>query len=156
MQFENGLSASFQVTGVGTAIIHEQPDLTPPPNDWDAPGPFDPNQSNRLVQTDQPFHVHTKFKVTGMLAGVLTGQWKAQLYFEKYGQGEAAPGVYEQKVNHVLSTNQTYDIAISVPGNDLTPGLYKMALVVTFIGASGSPLPISGFEEIGPINVYQG
>ncbi len=155
MNFENGLAASFQVTSLGTAIIHEKPDLTPPP-DWDAPGPFDPTASNRLVQTDQPFHVHTKFNVSGMLASVLPGEWKAQLYFEQYGPGEASPGVYEEKVLHVPALNQNYDLEIKVPANQLAPGLYKMAVVVTFLSTTGTPLPISGFEEIGPINVYAG
>jgi hypothetical protein len=153
MRFENGLSNAFVVNPLGATLIHEEPDSGAP---WTAPGPMGPAPSNRQLQTDQPLHVHLRFNVSGMLASVLPGQWKAELFFEQYGGREANPGQYENSVPAVLAISNDYNIVVSVPANELDPGVYKMAVAATFYSVTGLPLPISGFEEIGPIRVYEG
>ena len=152
MTFENGLTAAFVVSPLGNTLIHEETDGGAP---WAAPGPMGPAASNRHLQTDQPLHVHVRFNVSGLLAAILPGEWRAELFFEQYGEHEANPGQYLTTVSAVLSADHDYNITVSVPANDLKPGVYKMAVAATFYSTAGNPLPISGFEEIGPIRVYE-
>lgn len=152
MTFENALTAAFAVNSLGNTLIHEESDGGTP---WAAPGPMGPASSNRHLQTDQSLHVHLRFNVSGLLAGILPGQWKAELFFEQYGEREASPGHYSTAVPAVLSVSNNYDIVVRVPANELKPGVYKMAVAATFFSVAGTPLPISGFEEIGPIRVYE-
>lgn len=152
MTFENALTAAFVCNPLGTSLIHEESDGGTP---WAAPGPMGPALSNRHLQTDQPLHVHLRFNVSGLLASILPGRWKGELFFEQYGGREATPGHYTTVVPAVLSVSNDYDIVVSVPANELEPGVYKMAVAATFYSVAGTPLPISGFEEIGPLRVYE-
>ncbi|MCB0635190.1 MAG: hypothetical protein KDC54_01155 [Lewinella sp.] len=152
-KFESKLQGSFQVTSWKNVIIDELPD---DPNDvWGSAGPFHPAPSNYIVQTDQPIHVHTQWNVKGALASILGGEWRVAVYFEKYGGGEANPGEYMGKTAHIQSLNHTYNMTITVPANDLKPGLYNVAIAITFFSDAGVPLPVAGFADLGMVQYYE-
>lgn len=152
-QFESKLKGAFKVTSWRNVILDELPD---DPNDiWGAAGPFHPAPSNYIVQTDQPIHVHTEWFVKGALASILCGEWRVAVYFEKYGKDEADPGEYKTTIKHVQALTQKYNTTIEVPANELTPGLYNVAIAITFVSEKGVPLPVAGFAELGMVQYYE-
>ncbi len=153
-QFENNFAPAFQIIDVQPIVVDELPDLG---GLVGAPPPFHPAPSNRISQTDQELHVHIQWTVEGLLAQLLpnTCDWITRVYLEQYGQGEAIPGEYKTTTAHVQAFNNAYDVTVSIPANALDPGLYRLAVSITFEGPGGEPLPPAGFAEIGNLNVYE-
>lgn len=154
LQFESNFSSAFQVTNSGPIVITEKPDTS----GWvPSQGPHSPTPTNRIIQSDQPFQVDFDYTVQGFLASLLppTCKWTATLYLEQYGGGEASPGSYSVSVPHVSAVSNTYNISVQVPDNALQPGLYEMALSVTFEATGGIPLPPAGFANLGKLQVFE-
>lgn len=154
LTFENALAANFNVSPQGASIFHEQQDA--PGSAWDAPGPIAPHPSNRILQTDQPAHVHVSYRVYGSLAPVICGEWKVKICFSRICGGNAAIQDFTTTVASVDSTDHTYNVSVQIPANTLPSGLYRMSVIVMLCDKKGNPLPVIGYEEIGPLLVYQG
>ncbi|MEL7375532.1 MAG: hypothetical protein AAFN65_01130 [Bacteroidota bacterium] len=152
--FEFDLTGNFTVQNVGTAILTESPDS--PADLFPAPGPFGPAPSNNLIQTDQPVHIHKRFRVTGALASVLCDfEWKLSIILEQIGCDTACPGPFEKIIDFVPSADHTYDTVIDIPANSLPKGVYKPVLCITLQNCKGVALPVVGFEELSMIKVYE-
>lgn len=151
-KFEVNLAGAFQVTSWQNVVLDELKDdgkdLFPPA------GPFHPDPSNQIVQTDQAIHVHTQFEVSGALAAIISGQYRIQVFLEQFGGGEASPGVYSRVVSHIPAVNNTYNVTVTIPANEVKPGIYRLALAITMVGPNNIPLPVAGFAELGNLQYY--
>lgn len=153
LTFENDFTTAFLISSEKAVFLSELPDaggVVP------APGPFDPEASNRFVQRDQPVVVTAEWDVTGLLAQLLPPNctWKSTVYVDRYGGNNPVPSEYTVNTAHVQAAAHKYQVKVTVPANALAVGLYRLALSITFTGPAGQPLPPAGFAVIGNLHVY--
>lgn len=152
LHFEANIGSSFKVNG-SYAILTESPDLG---GTFPADGPFDPSQSNRLIQTDQPINVHLRWTVTGGLGLLISGKWDYRIMFEQMGGGEVN-NEYKGSTNFVASTNHTYNVKVTAPANQLPAGTYRVIAVVNLVGPApaNAKAPVVAFSDLGLIEVFE-
>ncbi len=139
--------SSFRFTGRTLATMHELPASGPWPSDL---------TQERLIQVEQAIHFHFEWQVSGALVPLLDRgfRWKIQVYFEKWGVSESAVAP-TATVSYIPVSGHTYRTVINLPGNSLSEGVYDMVAVLRLYDASGNPLPVAGFEELGKFQVYE-
>ena len=152
LNFENPtFPSAFSFTGGSFAFMDEENDNG---GVFPASGPLHPAQSNMFIQSDQPTHVHIGFSVTGWASLIMNGTWKAQVFFEKQGQGEigspASVGITAH--NPGLPVTKSININVNVPA--LPEGLYRATLMITFETNAGIKLPFAASTDIGLLTVY--
>ncbi len=153
LKFEVNLNGLFNVMDGAYALVTELPDdgvdFFPPP------GPFYPQPSNMIAQTDQPLKVKFHWRVKGALALIMAGKWECAVYLEEMGPGEYPGSPYKTTVPLVAKFDHTYDVAVDVPPIS-TAGLYRVTVAVSLIGPAPAlaALPVAAFSDIGILKAY--
>lgn len=151
LEFEFNLAGLFNVSNASVALI-EKKDAG---GSFPAPGPFDPDPSNLIVQTDQDLELRLKWTVKGSLPLMMSGEWKCTVYLEKMGKdNDPSDGPFSETTKLVSTSSHDYELTVKIPAisND---GLYRMVAALTLAGPNKDLLPIAAFSDIGLINVYK-
>jgi hypothetical protein len=116
------------------------------------PGTWDPSV---IVGINEQFHLGATFKGSG---GIWTGlknqatQYKVSYFAEGIGKAATEADLMPTRVGN-LTNADVYgpsDTQVTIPGNTLVPGVYRIACVVTFTGWPG----VTGYYEDLVIQVY--
>ena len=117
---------------------------------------LDPNQ---VLQDDQEWSVKARWKVSGLCAPGLGGDWKLLVKLESIGEG--FEGIAQTKIVPVSDVapdaTRTYETTITMPKPVDLPGFiagtYKMVLVITHSNTGGGVTKrtrMAGFND-GPL-----
>jgi len=154
MAFETPTPTNLDLfNGTITASVHEH----------DAPPGAPPLT---IIRTDQRWALSIRWQTTGLMTGMIGGQWHLHVFLESLGPGAdldltdtATPGVQE----HLIDLNPgpspvNYSVHFDVPAGrvnipDPVPAagrLYKVIVSLTYRELTGAPGPVAGYVE-GPI-----
>ncbi|MEM9886857.1 MAG: hypothetical protein AAF849_13275 [Bacteroidota bacterium] len=112
-----------------------------------------PGLTNRLIQTDQPFHVAFDWAESGSFAPFLAGgKWKLSVIFDAIGVN-SHPAAITDTTNSTGGGN--YTNSLDVAENTLSPGMYKIIARMQWHFGGGNPGPLVLFQDLGMIEVYQ-
>jgi hypothetical protein len=111
--------------------------------------------SNRVIEASAPFSVETEFKLDGLFALWLVSlplTFTATYYAESFGPGYE--GLLATKTGTTVAGQLTYntETRAAVAGGTLTPGTYKLTVVISFAGAA--PVPMTAFFEGEVIQIF--
>jgi hypothetical protein len=108
-----------------------------------------------IVQRDQNVYVHFVWKQNGWLGKMLSSscRWEARVYLEQIGAGEVGDPA-PVNISFKRSAATSYSGVITLPAYSLPQGAYKVIATLMLHGPLG-PTPISAFEEIGLLQVYE-
>ncbi len=153
LNFENPTwSASAFNFGAGSfAFLDEMPDAG---GLFPSGGPTHPSPSNMFIQSDQNTHVHVGFNVSGWVVTLMSGTWKAQVFLEKQGSGEVVTAPFVGTTPHAPGAPSTKNVNINVNIPNLSEGLYRVSLMITFEQNGGMKLPFAASTEIGLLTVF--
>jgi hypothetical protein len=146
---EVNLNAGFQILNENVRLGAEGPDGSPI---WTFPGD---TPTNRILSTDQSLRVNVKWTTQGPLATLMGNcKYVCRVFLEQMGQNEASPGVYTAVVNHVPVVGpQNYTATITIPAG-LQEGVYRIVFSLNMLGATGNPIPVAGFADLGFLQVF--
>ncbi len=142
MPFETPLPAGFFDVTMTGPTVHESGGAPP----------------TTIIRTNQPWHVHVEWDTTGMLTGMITGNWDLHLYLESVGSG---PEVDLTDPNeHIIPLSpgpspRHYHFHPDVAAGAVPAGPYRLALTLTYTDATGTPGPMAGYWEGPIIQFYQ-
>lgn len=151
LDFETNIAAGFSIKNGSFAIMTEGADTG---GVFPAPGPFDPTQTNRFIQTDQSSTIKLGWTVQGGLALLMSGTWKCKVILEKMGGGESA-NEFSANTPFVSALSHDYKVAINIPANSVEEGVYRLLAVVNLVGPSGANAPVVAFADLGLIQFYK-
>ena len=139
----------FQIKG--SASFHEG--VYKPADD-----PVDPTEGVRNIQTGQDWYVLIHWDQIGRLIHCMAGTWYVQVYFEKLGAGEVnlMPSPKEVKFKNQNPGHYLVDVPFYHTSVNVKPGLYKVAVSLTFRGPAGEAVPIAAVAEGPVIQFYDG
>jgi len=123
----------------GKCTVHEGPVGGPPTS---------------TIRTNQPWHIHFEWEVTGGLNFIMAGKWKLRVYLEQMGGGEFTLPNPEKEVNFVPSPHNYRDV-ILFSANVVPAGVYRLVTTITMVGLGGQPGPISGVGDGGLLHFYE-
>lgn len=111
-----------------------------------------------IIRTDQFWAVNVHWVTTGLATGMICGNWQLHCYLEKNGSGHE----YDlgDPDDHIIPMTPGpspvhYFYPIDVPaGMIVSPGLYKLIVSLTYIEPTGSPGPMSAYDEDSMIQFY--
>lgn len=112
-----------------------------------------------IIETGVPFHVHTRFEITGAGALMLGGNFKIDVSFEGLGAGAPEvdlPTVTVPVLSGVVSIappKRSYNVITFVPGGTLPKGAYEMIATVTHENG-GIPGPVAGYSDEQIVQVF--
>ena len=146
---EVNLNAGFQILNENVRLGAESNDGSPI---WTFPGD---TPTNRILSTDQSLRVEAKWTTQGPLATLMGNcKYVCRVFLEQMGQDEASPGTYSTVVNHIPVVGpQNYSAIIVIP-RGLSEGVYRMVFSLNMLGASGNPIPVAGFADLGFLQVF--
>lgn len=149
----NTLPLGLQLTG--TFKIVEGTSTAGSENVLDTSNPND-TKSNFLIQKDQDFTIRFDWNVYGEFAPFLSGgSWRCQSYFDQIGVGEFVPQI--NPISPVVDQGIDgghYQQDLTIPHGTMEPGTYRVAASMQYIDADGKPAPITVFEDIGFVSIY--
>ena len=160
LHFEDLFGGTFNVKGgaTATATMQELPETQP---DWIVDDWPEDLAVRTQISTDQPF----KFIVTWQQEGPLSkglnpkAYWQIEVLMEKMGAGE-----YELPDTHRLQTepyqadeNAIYLKEFTIPRRTIPAGVYRPVVMVNLRlpGPGDTWMPVAGFAEFPPIQVYE-
>ena len=82
-----------------------------------------------------------------------TGKMVLDVFYEALGPGDE--GILASLTEELMPKKEQYDFLVPV-NIRLSPGVYRVGVIVRILDEKGSPTPIVGFSEGGLIQVYQG
>jgi len=128
-----------------------------------------PGQSATMnvIQNDQEVDIVFNWQTTGLDidAGARTGHWHLAVHFERMGAGEGPNTLTHITPDAVLNStwhSHTFTLPAGFFGPIPTLGqpgtlLYRVIASMTHYGNTGhTPLPVSGFAELGMLQVIAG
>ena len=120
--------------------------------------PVDPTEGVRNIQTGQDWYVLIHWDQIGRLIHCMAGTWYVQVYFEKMGAGEVnlMPSPREVKFKNENPGHYLVDVPFYHTSVNVKPGLYKVAVSLTFRGPAGEAVPIAAVAEGPVIQFYDG
>ena len=153
LNFENPAwpASAFNFGAGSFAFLDEMPDAS---GIFPSAGPNHPAQSNMFIQSDQNTHVHIGFNVSGWAVILMDGTWSARVYLEKQGSGEVTTAPFIGTTPHAPGPPISRNININVNIPNLSEGLYKVSLMVTFTNIGNIKLPFAASTEIGLLTVF--
>ena len=146
---EINLNSGFQILNENVRLGAESPDGTPI---WTFPGD---TPTNRILSTDQSLRVVVKWTTQGPLATLMGNcKYVCRVFLEQMGPNEAAPGTFSTVVNHIPVVGpQNYTANITVPAG-LQEGVYRIVFSLNMLDATGNPIPVAGFADLGFLQVF--
>ncbi|MBL7792756.1 MAG: hypothetical protein JNK77_10560 [Saprospiraceae bacterium] len=151
LHFETNVAGNFSIQNGSFAIMTEGADTG---GTFPAPGPFDPTETNRFIQTDQSSIVNLKWTVKGGLALLMSGTWRCKVVLEKMGGGEFAQD-YKAATPFVAALSNDYAVKVNIPANEVEEGVYRLLAIITLEGPGGAKAPVVAFADLGLIQFYQ-
>ena len=111
-----------------------------------------PTEGVRNIQSGQDWYILVHWDQLGRLIHCMAGTWYVQVFFEKLGEGEVNIMPTPRKVNFINEDPGHYlvDVPFYRDSVRVEPGLYKVAVSLTFRGPKGVPVPIAAVAE-GPV-----
>jgi hypothetical protein len=111
--------------------------------------------SSRILEATAPFDVETQFELAGSFALWLVSvplSFKVIYYAESFGPG--FEGEIATRTGTTVASKLIYnaETRATVPANTLTPGTYKLTVVISFAGAA--PVPLTAFYEGEVIQIF--
>lgn len=117
----------------------------------------------RVIQTDHDWEVEVKWTIIGFAATGYAVNPNNEWNLAVFAEGIGGPGVDEKQLGsaNVAFNDHTvplphpdeyeYSVTINVPADELAPGAYRLATILTAQDTSGpTPLQIAAFVE-GPV-----
>jgi hypothetical protein len=128
-----------------------------------------------IIRTDRDWKITLDWQLAGTLLESrhfnFTGQWHVQAFLEAFGEDKPNTGGkqdYDLKEVEIdvrkkddttgvdLPSPWDYSVSRSVNAGDVAPGLYRLAVALTYKDENGDPGPMAGFIEVpGMIQVYK-
>ena len=108
-----------------------------------------------IVQRDQNVYIHFVWQQNGWLGKMLSSscRWEARVYLEQMGAGEVANPA-PANISFKRAGSASYSGVVTLPAFSLPQGAYKVIATLMLHGPLG-PTPISAFEEVGLLQVYE-
>jgi hypothetical protein len=118
----------------------------------------DPNgivPEQTVIRMADRWRIDIKWKLQGLLVGMLNGSWRVRVYLESMG-GMAEPMILNEPVPFptgatpdpfTLQYHLTRDFGPNVPAEE---GVYKLVVVITSVTPANTPGPFAGFVD-GPL-----
>lgn len=114
---------------------------------------------DRLVQVNQPVHIHIQWKVSGWLTTLFStaDTWRIQVYMEQFGALDfELPEINSVKnVPHQPVDPFSYFEVLTIPANAMKPGIYNMVVSLRLYDQFNNPRPFAAFAELGNIEFYK-
>jgi hypothetical protein len=110
-----------------------------------------------IIQAEDPFFIHVLWTIDQVVAPFLAGDWQLRVYAESVGggfEGQLGPTInVPLNAAPALPLPRTYHGDVSVAGNTLAPGTYKLITLINYSNL-GVPLEMAAFQEGPIIQVY--
>lgn len=133
------------------------------------------SEESSIIRTDRKWQVTLEWKLDGTLLKSkhwnFTGTWHVQAFLEAFGedkpttQGEKRDYDLKEVTTDVrkkdtsgadAATPWVYTATSIINAGDVNPGLYRLAVALTYTDEEGDPGPMAGFIEVpGMIQVYK-
>ena len=117
--------------------------------------PLDPDPSNKLIQTDQPFKVKIGWEQVANSWMIAGGTWHFDIYLEQMGPGEAPlAGGHFTGTQAVDPTDGVKSFTKEVSAYDVAPGLYRVTVCQQLYNQN-EPRAVVMFGDIGLVRFYE-
>ena len=146
---EINLNSGLQILNERVSLGAESADGNPI---WTFPGD---SPTNRIISNEQSLKVEINWTTRGPLATLMGNcKYVCRVFLEQMGHAEANPGVYQSVVNHIpVFGPQNYATTIVVPAG-LPAGVYRLVFSLNMLDATGDPIPVAGFADLGFLQVF--
>lgn len=118
----------------------------------------DPNglvPEKTIIRRNDTWNLRVRWNLSGMLVGMLAGNWHVKAYLESFGP-QAEPVVVDDKTVTIASGfsgdpfSLAYDKTYPINNLPLEAGAYRLVTVITSLTPAGTPGPFAGYDE-GPM-----
>ena len=107
-----------------------------------------------VIRTDQSWAVNVNWTNTGIATGMVSGFYHLHLLLERMGPGNDLDLI--DPADHVIPLTPgpspvSYFRHVDVNAGAVSPGVYKLVVLLRYIEPGGAPGPMSAYEEISPL-----
>ncbi len=113
-----------------------------------------------IIRMKDTWYLHVRWNLSGMLVGMLAGNWHVQAYLESFGP-QNEPVIVDDKTVTIASGfsgdpfSLSYDQPYKITNLPLEAGAYRLVTVITSLTPAGTPGPFAGYDEGPMLQFYE-